>query len=158
MAAGLQSRGGTLFCVDTWQNETMPEGPRDTFATFLETIRPFRHHIKVVRKRSSEMQPEEVEHPLELVFIDADHSYEAVRADFEVVRPWLSSTATVAFHDVNAHPGVGRFVGELLQSESWALRGNVDSLVWIKRSRWLETPWLNPPAESAGCREPGGRW
>src|SRR5262252_8804495 len=34
LAAGLKPREGVLFCVDTWNNETMPDGIKDTFAEF----------------------------------------------------------------------------------------------------------------------------
>src|ERR1043166_7686913 len=32
LGAALSIRGGRLYCVDTWGNETMEEGRRDTFA------------------------------------------------------------------------------------------------------------------------------
>jgi hypothetical protein len=40
------------------------------------------------------------------VFIDADHSYAAVRADFELW--WPKATKLVGFHDIQI-PDVGRF-------------------------------------------------
>lgn len=46
--------------------------------------------------------------PLDLAFIDGDHSEEGVRSDFEALRP---HTRILAFHDISqevGYPGVGR--------------------------------------------------
>ena len=39
--------------------------------------------------------------PLSFVFIDGFHSFKQVVNDFNKVKPWLTETATVAFHDVS---------------------------------------------------------
>jgi predicted O-methyltransferase YrrM len=36
---------------------------------------------------------------IDLLFIDGDHSFEGVRNDFEMFRPWLAPNALVVFHD-----------------------------------------------------------
>jgi predicted O-methyltransferase YrrM len=36
---------------------------------------------------------------IDLLFIDGDHSFEGVRADFEMFQPWLAPNALVVFHD-----------------------------------------------------------
>jgi len=149
LAAGLLRRGGRLFCVDTWNNETMPEGPRDTYADFLNNTRRFAGTIRPLRMRSAELLAAHLQLPLDLVFIDGDHSYEAVRADFERVAPWLAPQGLIALHDVTTYPGVSRLVGELLAGGQWALAGQVDSLVWLRRPRWIDTPWLTPSAAAA---------
>ena len=55
--------------------------------------------------------------PVDFVFIDADHSYEGVRQDFERFSPLVRPGGIVAFHDIagDAWPGVVRFFGELEQ-------------------------------------------
>lgn len=37
--------------------------------------------------------------PIDMLFIDGDHSYDMVRHDFEAFRPWFSDDALVVFHD-----------------------------------------------------------
>lgn len=37
--------------------------------------------------------------PIDILFIDGDHSYEGVKHDFEAFRPWLTPEALVLFHD-----------------------------------------------------------
>jgi predicted O-methyltransferase YrrM len=49
---------------------------------------------------------------LDFLFIDADHSYEAVRADWETYSPLVKNGGLVGFHDVN-NPTVGQFFAEL---------------------------------------------
>jgi predicted O-methyltransferase YrrM len=46
--------------------------------------------------------------PIDLLFIDGDHTFEGVRRDFELFRPWLTPNALVVFHDTawNYHPAL----------------------------------------------------
>jgi predicted O-methyltransferase YrrM len=70
--------------------------------------------------------------PIDLLFIDGDHSYEGVKADFEGFRNWLTKDALVVFHDTTwdyeiwarvktemdweEDMGVPRYMAELRQS------------------------------------------
>lgn len=50
--------------------------------------------------------------PIRLLFIDAEHTYEAVAADYEAWKRWL--THYVCFHDYcGSWPGVMKFVDEI---------------------------------------------
>jgi len=134
LAAGMAKINGKLFCVDTWQNETMPDGVRDTFAEFMENTKGARPWLGIVRKRSDQLVQTDVATPLDLVFIDGDHRYQAVRADFQRICPWLSPEATVAFHDSLSYEGVSRTIGEALASGEWVVIGCVENLCWIRRA------------------------
>lgn len=60
--------------------------------------------------------------PVDLLFIDADHRYEAVKADTGVWLPRLSDAGVAVFHDVTAPTkmeGVGRVIVELLGTGDW---------------------------------------
>ena len=54
--------------------------------------------------------------PIRLLFIDGDHSYEAVRQDFVLWSPFVAAHGLICFHDVNSWPGVTRFYEELMRS------------------------------------------
>jgi predicted O-methyltransferase YrrM len=80
-------------------------------------------HVEIVRKTSAEAA-QGWNRPIDLLFIDGDHSYEGVKADWELFLPHLSTWATVVFHDTiwdlrpdpaiaRADMGVPRFVDEL---------------------------------------------
>jgi predicted O-methyltransferase YrrM len=133
LAAGLAHVGGTLVCVDTWQNQTMPDGEHDTFAEFQKNVAAVRERLTLIRKPTQELSAAELGGPFDLVFIDGDHSYEAVRRDFELVEPCVKPRGVVALHDVRAHPGVGRLVGDVVASGKWTPLGMTNDLIWLRR-------------------------
>jgi cephalosporin hydroxylase len=55
--------------------------------------------------------------PVGLLFIDADHSYLAVKSDFEIYYPLVAPGGLIAFHDIVDSPrtggGVAKFWSEL---------------------------------------------
>jgi predicted O-methyltransferase YrrM len=140
LAAALSLHGGRLVCVDTWANETMPEGTRDTLAEFQRNTAGVANAIAIVRKRSEELTAGDVTLPLDLVFIDGDHDYAAVRGDVEKVRGWIRDGGTLAFHDAFFFEGVSRVVGEVLATGEWQLAGKVDNLVWLTKIRAFPHP------------------
>jgi predicted O-methyltransferase YrrM len=133
LAAGLAQVGGTLTCVDTWQNQAMPDGERDTFAEFQKNLSPVRDRLIMIRKATQELTSAELGGPFHLVFIDGDHSYDAVRRDFELIAPCVAPGGTVAFHDVLYHRGVTQLVGEAMASGALVPLGIVNNLIWLLR-------------------------
>lgn len=131
-----QVRKTTLVCVDTWNNETMPGGLRDTHAEFIQNTSAFASNIRMVRKRSDQLVQDDVPAPVGLAFIDGDHSYASCIRDFETVVPFLHPNAIVAFHDATSFAGVSRAIGENLATRRWCMAGNTQSLVWIRRAAW----------------------
>jgi predicted O-methyltransferase YrrM len=137
IAAGLRHRSGRLFCVDTWENQTMPEGERDTYALFRQNTAPFADLITTVRKRSETLNKADLALPIHLAFIDGDHSYEAAVADFERVADWMAPGGIIAFHDVGVidFPGVSRVVGGAIASGDWVPAGVTETLTWLRKAK-----------------------
>ena len=133
LGAGIKERGGRLFCVDTWHNETMPEGDQDTYSRFRMNTSGLGETVVPIRKHSSEMNLSDLQKPLALIFIDGDHSYEGVKSDFERTIPWLEQGGIVAFHDTVAFEGVCRLMGEALASGSFRIKGHTKNLSWIRK-------------------------
>ena len=77
LAAALKRINGTLFCVDTWENQTMPEGEQDTMQRFRDHTRAFTDTIRTIRKRSEHLTISDVTMPVAMVFLDGDHSFES---------------------------------------------------------------------------------
>lgn len=122
ICAGLTHCRGHLTCVDTWMNQTMPDGESDTFAEFQENTKEYSHMIKMVRKFSHELTFADIGQPLDFVFIDGDHSESAVRSDFSLIAPHVKVDGKIAFHDLNpAFPGVNKVIGEAMASGNWLL-------------------------------------
>ena len=148
IAAAMRERGGKLYCVDTWNNETMNEGERDTMAEFAANTKAFGSTIVPIRKRSETLVREDVRSQIGFVFIDGDHSYEACRQDFEIVKDWLPANGIVAFHDAiyplkpANFPGVQRVIGAAMASGEWQFGSPPEeSLCWLKRAPgWLGQP------------------
>lgn len=135
ICAGLVRCDGNLICVDSWMNETMPDGSMDTFADFTANTRPYASRITPIRKYSSSLTVSDIGGPLDLVFIDGDHSEAAARGDFELMSPWVKLGGYIAFHDLRAEfLGVHVVLGEALLSRKWEIVGLQDSLGVIKRT------------------------
>lgn len=66
-----------------------------------------------------------------LLWIDGDHRYEAVKADYEAWKRYLIPRSIVAFHDVNT-PGVRRLTTELVESGELRKLGRIDQLAWYQ--------------------------
>lgn len=136
LGLAVHGKHSRIVCVDTWHNETMPEGIMDTLAAFCENTRAFRNDITIVRKASSELAREDVPGPVDLAFIDGDHSYAGVKCDIERVLPLMAPKSTLVFHDAaqGCFPGVSKGLGEVLSRGDFILMGTVKSLAWAQRT------------------------
>lgn len=110
-----QSRaGGRLYCIDTWNNESMTEGLRDTWAEFQKNTARYSELITPIRGFSTDVvaQLGEQTDALDLLFIDGDHAYSAVKADWEHYERFLATGSIVVFHDCAWAEGVQRVIEE----------------------------------------------
>jgi predicted O-methyltransferase YrrM len=73
--------------------------------------------------------------PIDLLWIDGDHSYEAAKHDFEKWGELVRVGGTIAAHDhAPRFPGVIRAWQEAIAADPrWRPRGKVRSLVWAER-------------------------
>ena len=102
-------------------------------------------HLLVADSRTAEPPPE----PLELLFIDGDHSYEGAKADFERWRAFVRPGGHVLFHDAvdtggygNVYPGVARLIGEI--GDGWERQPGAGSIAhFVKRVMRLVAVVLN---------------
>ncbi len=79
--------------------------PRD-FVSDLELIEGDSHSSEIIQLVKSKMPV------VDFLFIDGDHRYEGVKADFENFRPLVRPGGLMAFHDIH-DAGVGPFWQEL---------------------------------------------
>lgn len=122
-----ESDGGRLLCVDLWQMDGVDLLP----AHQARISRAGLAHV-VTRHRCDTALAARGADPgsVGLLFIDADHSYEAVRRDLEAWSPCVRSGGYVAFHDSWA-PGPARVIAEL---PGWfAPCGVTDSLAVFRK-------------------------
>jgi predicted O-methyltransferase YrrM len=111
------SYDGDLWCVDNWSDGGDGEGGG------REAEREFDLHLgefpSVCKVKMSSLGAARFFTKtcvrFDLIFIDADHSYESVKADILAWRPLLREGGVLAGHDFSdAWPGVQRAVRELI--------------------------------------------
>lgn len=114
---------GRLFAIDPHATTGWNDpGRSDSFVTLQRNLRRcgVANYVEVVRQTSVDAA-RGWSRPIDLLFIDGDHSYAGVRRDWELFSPHLSPFGVAVFHDTawelqgGGRPdmGVPRFVDEL---------------------------------------------
>lgn len=97
-----QNAVGKVYAIDPHSdNEWTDRGVRGGSEEFLR--RQLNEYglqgLVEIIKATSDTAARQWNQPIDFLFIDGDHSYRGVKADFESFRPWLTADALVAFHD-----------------------------------------------------------
>ena len=130
---------GTVYAVDTW--EGVPDDPHqqklynhiaDPFATWRENVGELYTSGKVVPIRDTSTNAAATfakrGQMAGFVFIDADHRYEAVKADIEAWRPIVKHGGILSGHDFH-WPGVEQAVREIFGDDYQRGPG---SIWWVR--------------------------
>jgi predicted O-methyltransferase YrrM len=125
-----QLKRGKLFAIDPHTTTDWNDSSSvDTYAVMRRNLRAFgvERYVEVIRKYSGEVAKDWKE-PIDLLFIDGDHSYEGVKGDWQLFFPHVRRFGAVVFHDTiwdvkrgfdrpqpvtGRRMGVPRFVEEL---------------------------------------------
>lgn len=94
---------GNVFAVDPHTLNDWTDSPKtnkEQLDFFQKRINDYdlKNFCQIVQSTSEEVAST-WNQSIDLLFIDGDHSYEGVRKDFEVFKPWLTSRSLVLFHD-----------------------------------------------------------
>lgn len=143
-----QKQNPTLYCVDPFDASGDAESTGEYASraagtagplrqTFVENLRRngVRDLVEVLQGYSQQVAPQ-FERPIDLLFLDGDHSYEGVRADFLAWAPKVRPGGVLCMHDVAnpAHQGPRRVVDELLRGDpAWQVLGTHDSMLVARR-------------------------
>ena len=102
-----------LACVDTWRNDAMPyDSSGDVMSEFLGNVSGYRSAIEPHRGRSADVAASWTR-PIDLLFIDGDHSYEGCSSDLKAWLGFVKPGGWIACHD-SGEEGVARAISELL--------------------------------------------
>lgn len=125
---GVRRGGTTFYLLDSF--------PELTIYAIDTDIRQF-YNSDVKKKYGDRLIPIQAmswdaaitfeDNSLDLVFIDADHSYESVKRDIIAYTPKLKSTGKLTGHDID-YPGVNKAVTELIKEFDIG-----PNFVWVKK-------------------------
>lgn len=100
------SFNGKVYAVDLWDDSFAFNLCRDRFSG--------RSNIEMIKGNSIEVAKRFEDNSLDFVYIDAGHSFEEVKADYEAWYPKVRSGGVVAGHDYCDHTfGVKKFMDSL---------------------------------------------
>ncbi len=137
VAGTIRQRGLKVLAVDPWvstaQYHQTPDEWQNTYDIFCQMLRDFglRDNVTAMKMTSFEAATTFKPRTLDLVFVDAEHTYEAVSCDIMSWRPLLKPGGIIAGHDYGhpLYPGVRAAVDELLPNA--CCLGDVESTVWF---------------------------
>jgi len=117
---------GLVFCTDTWADNAYGSAPAEEtcianwlWSAFQRNV-GYLNHVFSWRMNSIDGAAKAIAHgfTFDLIFIDAGHEYEDVKADILAWRPLLREGGILAGHDLYPdgpyHPGVLQAVNELV--------------------------------------------
>jgi predicted O-methyltransferase YrrM len=113
LASGGWNRISKLYCIDTWENDAMSEGPKKTFDAFLQNTSVFKNVIVPLKGKSRDMV-KLLDGPVDLLFVDGDHSYKTVMTDLKTYLPKVKGGGLLILHDWGWADGVQRAVREII--------------------------------------------
>lgn len=97
--------GAHVTCIDPWPTPGRHERDREhaarqrgALSAFTETMRLRNWPVTALRARSTDIAPYWLQ-PVGLLFIDADHSYAQVMADYRAWAPHVVVDGWIALHD-----------------------------------------------------------
>lgn len=101
----------------------------EIYDIFQENTRHLKDYFTVIRSESDKAASQFKDESVDVIFIDAGHSYEAVKADLKAWYPKMKKNSIMAGHDFHNWPGVNRAVNEFFKDGV----DNVDNECWFKK-------------------------
>ncbi len=119
-----------LYALDTFTNIDMSEGPKNTYGDFLANIKKFGSSVVIVRGLSSDSKNiNKIPLDIDLIFLDADHSYSAVKLDIANFIKNLKPKGLFVFHDYGNPTGVKKAVDEFIHNGKLIKSHQIDSML-----------------------------
>ena len=138
-----------IYVVDTWQGSESElhsshklVQEKDIYIEFMRNMRAVHGRFTPVRTTSTNAANIFEDGSVDFVFIDAEHTYEAVLADIKAWVPKLSPSAIIAGHDYdNNWPGVKKAVQEMFglehireENSCWMIYNPHEALINLLKS------------------------
>lgn len=130
MARSVRRWGGTVTCVDTWAGDLNEDGGSVGGKTPLMLLNCARAMVEAGVGASVRLIPALTteaatcwSEPIDFLWVDADHGYDAVKADLNAWVPHVKPGGLIAGDDYGhpRYPGVKRAWDEFEQAHGWRL-------------------------------------
>ena len=123
-----------VYAVDSFAEAGMSDSAT-YFDDFMANVKKagLSMQVRPVPKTSVEAA-KEWDKEIRLLFLDGEHTYDAVKTDFTLWSKHVVPNGIIAFHDAQSkdHPEVGKFVGELLENkETYKRVFAIDTTVFV---------------------------
>lgn len=124
------------YAIDWFQGSSEHEEETDTLDDYLKNIAPYRKQIETVVGKSQDLY-RRINKPIGLLFIDGEHTLEAVERDFMLYYDKVIPGGFIVFHDYasdrwgNPYPGVTVFVDSLIE-EGYVVHSQVERCLVLK--------------------------
>lgn len=147
-----------LHLVDAWApvdgnlDESRVGGKEDHNANYVAAIKRVKEHVRRGRVKihlgfTTEVLPTFPDHSFDWVYLDANHTYEGVKQDLELILPKMKPGGIIAGHDYDdttvwanrIRCGVVQAVTEFCKEHDWHLKW-VFADAFRNPSFWLEQP------------------
>jgi cephalosporin hydroxylase len=143
LMASYLTHDGSYHAVDTFNAEHMPDTyiqnylkGRKHLDVFNDNIAPLRNKVVIHQGFTDDVAatwPKDLK--IDLLFIDADHSYKGVSSDWRNWNPFMRKGGIIAFHDYyvksrGGHEGVRKFIDEKIVPLAGKRFHYVEGLAW----------------------------
>jgi SAM-dependent methyltransferase len=140
-AIGMAEAGAVVHCVDTWQGSPSDitsacvvdaGGQSAVFEEFKNNVGARLNKTIFAWQRDSQNAANMAWEPFDLIFIDAEHTYEAVKADILAWWKHLRDDGVMIGHDyfTTQYPGVNQAVEELFGDKVETIGESVHGAMW----------------------------
>ena len=105
----------TFFLLDNVPNLVIYAVDTDTSMFYNKEVKAkYKERLIPIKGYSYNVADQIPDNSMDLIFIDADHSYNSVKKDIEAYTPKLKDHGILAGHDID-YPGVNKAVHELIK-------------------------------------------
>lgn len=118
--------------IDMWKEE---QKELDIIYNNVKNLlKPFGDRSTIIRS-TSKRASQEIKEPLDMIFIDADHSYKSVKEDLGFWYDKVKENGIISGHDYNhpQHPGVTVAVKEFFINKDIKINEEIGTVWWVKK-------------------------
>lgn len=145
IASGLRGKtDACLYCVDTWEGSVEHQAFLEKSRTDLMQVFNYNiernnlsEYVKVIRMKTGDAAAEwkmRTDTKIDLLFIDADHSYDGVHRDFEDWECFVPVGNLIVFDDVPSWPGPTRLCAELVSAGKVTVVGRMRNTLFTVKN------------------------